>query len=306
MKNQIWIFLRALQRHPRHLLDYSKWTSLFLDLDPLPAAIEDVLKLADFNGIEIGEGFQSELDCLMMEERRKLEALPEQVQLSHLLSPNYPRNFRKMTSPPWTFQYIGSSHWNSGAVLGVVGSREPTFLTVKWMEFDFSEFLKDAPPIWILSGGARGVDQLAHKVSLRYQIPTAAWIPSGLGDIYPESFGLLVEKILLCGGSVLSEFDYHTKMRKHHFYERNRLIAGMSDFVLVPQGSQKSGTMITAHKALEWGRPVMTLPGHPLERSYWGNLDLLQYGADLVRSSRDLQQFMDLPPSKPLDPIHYI
>ncbi len=144
----------------------------------------------------------------------------------------------------------------------------------------------------MVSGGARGVDQVAHQIALMTGVKTLVWLPSGLGHIYPGHFTKMAQEILSSGGVLLSEFDYQETMRKHHFVERNRLIAGMSQSLFIPQAALRSGTIMTAHFSLELGRPIFVIPGHPLITAYGGNLELGQLGATFVRSSRDLEQFL--------------
>lgn len=95
-------------------------------------------------------------------------------------------------------------------------------------------------------------------------------------------------KIIETGGCLLSEFSDDLNVRKHHFSFRNRLIASLGKVSIVVEAREKSGTLITAHRALEMGRDIFVVPGHPLDDSFRGSLQLLKLGAHLLTESDDL------------------
>ncbi len=202
---------------------------------------------------------------------------------------NYPKQFLRMKEPPLFFEFIGVPFWKDMSCLAVVGARKIHQLTENWMLYHLSDYL-EKQPVCIVSGGAFGVDQLAHKISLKKSVPTIAIVPSGLVDIYPQSLKKELNAMnaeLVC---YLSEFEIHHKLNKSHFYFRNRLISALGDMVLVIQADTKSGSFLTVHHALENGKPVLTLPAHPELLGFSGNIKLLQDGAALISSSLDLLQ----------------
>lgn len=300
---KIWCLLRVLQKDPLcKVYDRALFESLLVFrnslLGPHKKGELDKEVLLEFWKEHLPRIAERalQLESNMLKEEEKFSSAPQGIHLCHLLDPSYPRRFLKMESAPFTFQYYGRPSWNEQPLLGIVGSREPTELTMEWMKTEAYRFIKDHESLGIASGGARGVDQVAHQLALASQKPTFAWLPSGLSRIYPDSLRSFTKQILDGGGALLSEFDHDVPLRKHHFHIRNRLISGMVDVLLVPQASARSGTLMTAHTTLELGRPLLVLPGHPLIPSYAGNLELLQFGGVLIRNRSDLNHYSDLFP----------
>lgn len=201
---------------------------------------------------------------------------------------DYPRSFiENLDKPPLFISYRGSAHWDQNANLAVVGSRKMSTLTSSWINEELFEALKKNT-MTIVSGGARGVDQAAHLVALRGHRPTFVFMPSGLDRIYPRDLRDWIPDVVASGGSFISEYWPNVEIKKHHFLERNRLIASISDHVLVAQGEQRSGTMLTAQWAIELGRELAVIPGHPKDQSFSGNSQLLRLGALPMMDHQDL------------------
>lgn len=211
----------------------------------------------------------------------------EGVQFVCYGEPTYPTQCYRMADPPLTFSYRGSPCWMIERSISVVGSREPSADSLRWMEQELTQFFEMQMPM-VISGGARGVDQKAHSLSLRKQCPTAVVLPSGLGEIYPGSLQEWITPILDQGGCFISEYDPKQMMHKRLFHHRNRLIAALGRATLLVEARRRSGTLITAHQAAELSRPVWVVPGHPLDPHFLGGLDLLLDGAQLVRDAQDL------------------
>lgn len=202
----------------------------------------------------------------------------------------YPSMCYRMSDPPLTLSYIGAPAWLNERTLSVVGSREPAADSLLWMEKELAAFCDQVKPC-IVSGGARGVDQKAHSVALRKGCTTVIVLPSGLGEIYPSSLREWVSLVTEQGGCFLSEYDHQQRMHKHLFHHRNRLIAALGQASLLVEARRRSGTLITASQALQLGRPVWVVPGHPLDPHFLGGLDLLLDGAQMVRDAQDLFMF---------------
>lgn len=201
---------------------------------------------------------------------------------------DYPTHFLKnLENPPLLLFYIGSSQWVNGKNLGVVGSRKINILTKQWINDELVPFL-EKNAITIVSGGARGVDQASHFAALRAKRPTVVFLPSGLQQIYPKELNEWKEEILKSGGALVSEYWPDELIRKHHFLQRNRLIAAFADVVLIAQGERRSGTLLTAKWAIDLGQTIVTVPGHPADPSFSGNLELLRDGVPPVIDVNDL------------------
>ena len=173
-----------------------------------------------------------------------------------------------------------------------VGSRQPEELVLNWMDFYLPDLLAEKP-ICIVSGGARGIDQKAHKIAIRSQKPTLCFLPSGLDTFYPKSLYPLKSSLLDHGGAFVSCFPYWAEMRKSYFHTRNTLMAAYSQLVVILQAQIRSGTMLTAKKSLDLGTPIAVLPGPVLSASWTGNIQLIYDGANVVRDHLDLSLMIE-------------
>lgn len=208
-------------------------------------------------------------------------------------SEDYPASFYLMMDAPLILTVLGERPWTQSPSFSVVGSRKPTRESLQWIHQELGDFVTQQPLV-LVSGGAFGVDQAVHALGLRKKIPTVAFLPSGLGRIYPEALRDWIRPIVDGGGSLISEYPLQQSMRKGLFHHRNRLIAQLGIATLVIQAADKSGTMMTGHLAAEAGRPLWVLPGHPLLPAYRGNLKLLQEGATLITGAEDLSLFFNV------------
>lgn len=202
----------------------------------------------------------------------------------------YPVSFLQMPGAPLLFSFKGHPCWQLGRSLAVVGSRDASMLSQRWMEESFGGFLQSEKAV-IVSGGARGVDQMAHQLALRHHCPTVVILPSGLGALYPQSLEPWQTRIFDEGGCLLSEYPYQQTMKKHFFHDRNRLIAGLGLLTLLIESRRRSGSLLTAQKTLQLGKSVLVVPGHPSDSSHLGNLDLLAEGATPIRDAQDLGMY---------------
>lgn len=145
-------------------------------------------------------------------------------------------------------------------------------------------------PIVIISGLALGIDSIAHRAALTAGLLTMAVPGSGLGPrvLYPASHRQLADKIVEDGGCLLSEFEPDFRPTSYSFPQRNRIMAGLSDAVLVVEAELQSGTLITSKLATEYNRDVFTVPGSIFSRTSAGPHMLLRLGATPITSSVEL------------------
>jgi DNA processing protein len=203
----------------------------------------------------------------------------------------FPRRLLQMDEPPWVLAVHGPLDLLHEPSLAVVGAREPLEGSLHWMQ-EHLGFLLQRAPLPLASGGARGVDQMAHRLCLRYERPTLVFLPAGLANLYPKSMEQWKLPVLQSGGAFVSEFHPRATMRKWHFQMRNRLIAGVSKCTLVVEARHRSGTWLTAKLALEMGRPLGVLPGSAIEPRQSGNLLLINEGATSICDAQDLVMFL--------------
>jgi DNA processing protein len=140
----------------------------------------------------------------------------------------------------------------------------------------------------VVSGLARGIDAAAHRGALEVSGRTVAVLGSGHGRLYPSEHRELAKTIADEGGAVVSEFPFEEEPRKGHFPRRNRVIAGWGRGVVVVEAGDRSGALITARLALDEGREVMAVPGHPTWPGAAGTNRLLRDGAAVVRHAGDV------------------
>lgn len=171
-------------------------------------------------------------------------------------------------------------------VVGIVGSRKVSAYGRAVTEQFSSELAKRG--VVIVSGLALGVDSIAHRACLDSGGQTIAVLPSGTNSIYPSSHVGLSQQIADDGGCLISEYEPSEKPTKYSFIARNRIIASLSDVLLVTEAAERSGSLHTANFALELGRPVFAIPGNITNTNSAGTNQLLQAGASLALSPQDI------------------
>lgn len=292
MKIQILYFF--LQKHPQHTL-------IFQSLQKLKAQILgsfDYSSLSSFLKSHHSDFWQEflvaemRLSAVFRDAVNRVKDLEKQkISLVGYGEILYPESLYRLDDPPLLLYYRGYLECLAHPSVAVVGSREPQDKSLMWMDDALLPALQNNP-LTVVSGGARGIDQKAHALSLRTNTPTAVVIPSGLCEIYPSALNEWVEEIVSNQGCILSEYEPHQVMHKYLFHQRNRLIAGLSTRVIIVEGKKKSGTLLTAQLALNLGKEIAVVPAHPLENAYSGNLALLQDGAYPLTDSQQLDQFL--------------
>ena len=179
-------------------------------------------------------------------------------------------------------------------ILTVVGSRKHTQYGKSATEKLIAS-LQDQEVI-ILSGLALGIDGLAHSSALKNKITTLAIPGSGLGGkvLYLSTHRGLAEEIVNAGGALISELSPDTSAALWTFPARNRIMAALSDAVLVVEAEEKSGTLITARQALELGRDIGAVPGELFSPTSTGTNKLISDGAYIIGSEDDLFALLHL------------
>lgn len=216
------------------------------------------------------------------------------VRWSRIGDENYPQEWLNLScTPPLIFSYQGEPCWKSHPLIAVVGSRTPMSDSLLWMRRELSGFLSSRR-IGVVSGGARGIDQWAHRLCMDANLPTVCVLPSGLLNPYPPGSSELLSSILAGGGSVISTFALQEPMRKAAFHIRNRWITGLSPLLFVVEANRRSGSSLTAKCAKEEHRGICTLPVFPYCEQGRANLDLIMDAGHMLRDRLDLDQVWNL------------
>jgi DNA processing protein len=140
----------------------------------------------------------------------------------------------------------------------------------------------------VISGLAIGVDGIAHRAALGAGGLTIAVLAGGLDHVYPATHHQLAQQILDQGGALVSEYSEGAPTYKQNFIERNRLVSGLSQAVLITEATEKSGTLHTARFALEQGRDVLAVPGNINSPASIGTNNLIKSGATPIASINDV------------------
>lgn len=204
----------------------------------------------------------------------------------------YPDRLRKLKHPPYGIYCIGNLPEEEKPAAAVIGARECSEYG-NFVAKAFAGRLAEAG-ISIISGMARGIDGIAQQGAIDAGGVTYAVLGCGVDICYPASNRRLYEEILAAGGGILSVFTPGTGPQKRNFPERNRVVAGLSDILLVVEARQKSGTWITVDMALEQGKSVYAVPGRLTDRLSDGCNLLIRQGAGIALSPEDLVQEMQI------------
>nr|WP_232829288.1 DNA-processing protein DprA [Tropicimonas sp. IMCC34043] len=202
----------------------------------------------------------------------------------------YPAGLADLPDPPPVLWARGQVDLARLPAVALVGSRNTSSLGRR-MARALSEGLGGAGFV-VVSGLARGIDAAAHEGALA--TGTIAVVAGGVDVVYPQENAELTARIAH-GGLILSEMPPGLQPQARHFPRRNRLISGLSRGVVVVEAAARSGSLITARDALDQGREVLAVPGHPLDPRAAGCNMLLRDGATLVRGPDDVLEALGTP-----------
>ena len=202
-----------------------------------------------------------------------------------ILDDEYPERLRALRYPPWVLFYKGNLSLLNKPMIGIIGSREMGNYAASMTEM----MVATLPEKYgIVSGLAKGVDGCAHACCLQMGRKTIGVIGSGLKYRYPyenEGIYLQMEK----DGLILSEYPYDEGVKSYHFPWRNRIIAALSDKIIVTSAKRRSGTMLTVNEAITVGKEVWCDP-YPMDNALGEGCNLLiQQGAQIIVNKNDIE-----------------
>lgn len=204
----------------------------------------------------------------------------------------YPARLRECPDAPILLYYRGTSSLNSQHIISMVGTRQIT----PYGKDICREFVKEVkqlcPEALIVSGLAYGVDVHCHRAALEQGMETVGVLAHGLDQIYPRMHRDTAVRMVQQGG-LLTEFPSRSNADKKNFVQRNRIVAGMADAVIVVESAQKGGSLITAEIAEGYGRDVFAFPGRIGDTYSQGCNNLIKTNrAGLITSAEDFVQAM--------------
>jgi len=197
--------------------------------------------------------------------------------------PGYPMALQDLSDAPPVFWALGDTGLMARPIIAMVGTRNASSLGAR-MATRLAADLSKAGFV-IVSGLARGIDALAHRAAIGGG--TIGVQAGGLDIIYPAENTDLAHDMAR-HGLRLSEQPFGLEPQARHFPRRNRIVSGLARAVVVIEAAARSGSLITARNALDQGREVLAVPGHPMDTRASGCNLLLRDGATLVRSAEDV------------------
>lgn len=212
----------------------------------------------------------------------------------------YPQSLRNCKEAPVAIYVLGQLPRENQACVGLVGTRKITPYGRRVAHKLATELTQCG--VTVVSGLARGIDSVCQMAAVKLKKPTIGVIGTGIGRCYPPENRELEKALLDCGGAVLSELPFNKPPNAFHFPRRNRLIAALSQPVVVIEGEIKSGALITAKLALEQGKDVLAVPG-PIDSPQSGGPNMLvREGAGVVTCTADILHYIPQEQRFGLDP----
>lgn len=212
-------------------------------------------------------------------------------------SDQYPKRLLECDDAPLMLYGLGDCDLNHSRFISIVGTRHATAYGVDFVErfvSDIASFFPEKPVI--VSGLAYGIDIAAHKAALRYGLPTVAVLAHGLNTIYPSQHRSVAVEMVRNQGMLLTDYRSSTPVHKGNFLARNRIVAGLSDALVVVESASKGGALVTARLASGYNRDVFALPGRISDRYSAGcNSLIANHMAALVTSASDFCSQMRWP-----------
>lgn len=207
------------------------------------------------------------------------------IQFLTILDPDYPYLLQQISDPPWVIYFKGNHTILEKPCIAMVGTRAPTVYGKRMTE-QFARGIASYG-LCIVSGLARGIDSIAHRSSIDETGGTIAVMGTSLDIVYPREHQQLFEDIAE-KGLLVSEYPLGTPSHPGLFPQRNRIIAGLSLGTIVVEAAQRSGSLITADLAMDYGRDVFAVPGPLTSPKSSGAIGLLKVGAKVITTPLDI------------------
>lgn len=213
----------------------------------------------------------------------------------------YPFLLQQCEDAPLVLFYKGELPERDMKMCAIVGTRKASERGKNRVDLIIKEIAEMGYKPGIVSGLAYGIDVSAHNACLKYGLPTYAVMGHGLNMVYPAQHRNIAEKIMAQGGGIISEFPCNTRILPINFLQRNRIVAGMCEAILVAESPVKGGAMATARQAFSYNREVMAIPGRPEDPTSCGcNLLIKRDIAALVENTEDILNILHWE-SRPLE-----
>ncbi|MDD2283969.1 MAG: DNA-processing protein DprA [Paludibacter sp.] len=250
-------------------------------------------------GDTLAKGIVNHKEALLRAEQEIEFIQKNNIQCFYYADKNYPFRLKECPDAPLMLFAKCAHGLNDAKFVGIVGTRNATDYG-KEICRNMASVLASVPNLVVISGLAYGIDVAAHKAALDFNVPTIGVIAHGLDAIYPSAHRSIAVRMLEKGGLV-TEYLSKTNPDRQNFVQRNRIIAGLSDAVVVVESAQKGGALITAELANDYNRDVFAFPGRINDEWSKGCNALIKNNrASLIESPNDFikQMGWDNFPSK--------
>ncbi len=243
--------------------------------------------------------FDERYRASLLERARREEEFVENhsVRTYYYRSADYPGRLAEAEDAPLMLYSLGGADLNASHMVAIVGTRHATPYGcefVKRLVDDLSSRL--ANPLTIVSGLAFGIDAAAHSAAIKAGVPTIGVLAHGFQTIYPAQHRGMAAEMVRGAGGLLTEYGHEAPIHKGNFVARNRIVAALSDCVVVAESAGKGGALITADIAAGYSRDVFALPGRISDRYSAGCNKLIASNvAGLITSADDLISQMGWP-----------
>jgi DNA processing protein len=212
------------------------------------------------------------------------------IQPLFLTDKEYPKRLLNCYDSPPMLYYKGNADLNASKIIGIVGTRSHNEYGKTLCETLVEDLVEQ--DVLIVSGLAFGIDSIAHKACVKNNIKTVGVLAHGLDRVYPSQNTQLAKQMINCGG-LLTEFKSNTIPDKQNFPGRNRIVAGISDAVVVIESGLKGGSLITAELANGYNKDVFAFPGRVGDSKSEGcNYLIKSNKAGLIMNAKDLLENM--------------
>ena len=204
----------------------------------------------------------------------------------------YPSRLRECDDAPILLFYRGTAMLNPQRVVSIIGTRKCTDYGREVCDRFIRELAAQCPDVLIVSGLAYGIDVCAHRSALAHGLPTVGVLAHGLDRIYPSVHRNVAAQMAQSGG-LLTEYISFTEPERQNFLQRNRIVAGMADAIIVVESAAKGGALVTASIANSYGRDCYAFPGRIDAAASAGCHRLIRHHqAALITSAADFMEAM--------------
>lgn len=244
-----------------------------------------------FEGKILADAYRGEV---LEKARREIEfAAEHKIRSLYFDSDDFPQRLIECEDSPIALFAVGDANLNARHCVSIVGTRNATMYGIDFINKLVDELAERLDDLLIISGLATGCDIVAHKRALDRGVPTVAVVAHGLDTIYPASHRRYAAKMVQSRGAIVTEYPTNTRPIRPNFLQRNRIVAGLSDAVVVVESAKRGGALHTARLGLLYNRDVFALPGRTSDIYSAGCNALIRSNtAQLIESADDLIEAM--------------